>query len=109
MIKWFFCIGLLAASLTPSFAFSLLGPVANANPGSLTTLNSDKWQTPANGFNPTGPYSEPLGIIDQAPQGPKNLGEEYRCNAPVMYYACDANFLDFFGMSGSHPLQLGDT
>jgi len=100
MIKWFFCIGLLAASLTPSFAFSLLGPVANANPGSLTTLNSDKWQTPANGFNPTGPYSEPLGIIDQAPQGPKNLGEEYRCNAPVMYYACDANFLDFFGMSG---------
>jgi hypothetical protein len=31
---------------------------------------------------------------------PKNIGEEYRRNTPVMYYACDANFLDYFGSNG---------
>ena len=32
--------------------------------------------------------------------GPKNIGEEYRRNTPVIYYAYDANFLDFFGSNG---------
>ena len=32
--------------------------------------------------------------------GPKNLGEGYRRNAQFYYYACDANFINFFGSDG---------
>ena len=31
---------------------------------------------------------------------PKQLGEEYRHNTPVMYYTIDAPFLDYFGSNG---------
>jgi len=31
---------------------------------------------------------------------PRILGEEYRRNLPLVYYACDANFLGFFGSNG---------
>ena len=31
---------------------------------------------------------------------PKNIGEDYRRNTPVLYYAFDENFLDFFGSNG---------
>jgi hypothetical protein len=30
---------------------------------------------------------------------PKNLGEEYRWNLPVLYWSCDSQFLDYFGLS----------
>ena len=43
------------------------------------------------GYNPPG-YAD-LG-------GPKNLGEAYRRNVQTYYYACDANFLNFFGSNG---------
>lgn len=36
---------------------------------------------------------------------PKNLGEEYRRNAQVYYYACDASFLNFFGTDGSTAID----
>lgn len=35
---------------------------------------------------------------------PKNLGEEYRRNTPVMYYTMDANFFDYFGSDGSNAI-----
>ena len=60
-----------------------------------------------------GGKSAILGYNDIAqaelPVGPKNLGEEYRRNTPVMYYACDANFLDFFGASGSEAIDQAFT
>lgn len=31
---------------------------------------------------------------------PKNLGEEYRRNTPILNYAFDANFLNYFGSNG---------
>ena len=31
---------------------------------------------------------------------PKNIGEDYRRNTPVLYYAFDENFLDYFGSNG---------
>ena len=31
---------------------------------------------------------------------PKNLGEEYRWNTPVVYYSFNQNFLDYFGSNG---------
>ena len=36
---------------------------------------------------------------------PKNLGEEYRRNTPVLYYAFDANFLDYFGSNGVDAVE----
>src|SRR4051794_18889468 len=61
-------------------AFVLLGP------------NNEPYQAPVIGYNPLR--------FDPVPLGPKNLGEEYRRNTPVMYYTYDANFLDYFGSNG---------
>lgn len=66
--------------LPMSWAYSPDGPVGNGG---------DAWQIQPNGFGPPRD-----GVA------PKNLGEEYRRNVPVVYYACDANFLDYFGSSG---------
>ena len=63
-----------------AWSFSLGGPINNGG---------DDWQSTVIG------YGLPGDIV-----APKNLGEEYRRNAQVYYYAYDANFLDFFGSNG---------
>src|ERR1035438_2729361 len=68
-----------------SRAYSLAGPVGNGG---------DAWQVPADGFGP------PVDVV-----APKNIGEEYRRNVPVVYYACDANFLGFFGSNGKQAID----
>jgi len=70
-------IGVLAAGLPAAQAFSLIGPFNEA------------WQVADLGYNINGD----LG-------GPKNIGEDYRRNVPVQYYAFDETFLDFFGANG---------
>ncbi|MGH7973801.1 MAG: hypothetical protein ACREIC_34220, partial [Limisphaerales bacterium] len=40
------------------------------------------------------------GIVEGEIVTPKNLGEEYRRNTPVMYYYIDQNFRDYFGSNG---------
>ncbi len=72
---------LLALSLQTSWAFSLAGPVGNGG---------DNWQVADIGYGP------PTSLI-----APKNIGEEYRRNIPVMYYTYDANFFDYFGTAGA--------
>jgi hypothetical protein len=67
---------LLAISPTQVRAFSLLGPY-------------EPWMVPQIGF------AEPGDI-----GGPKNLGEEYRWNVPVLTYAFDQSFVDYFGSNG---------
>lgn len=57
-------------------AFSLLGPYAD-------------WMQVGNGFRLPGDIG-----------GPMNLGEEYRWNVPVVTYAFDQSFLDYFGSNG---------
>src|SRR5260221_166692 len=69
--------GCLAAGLQVSLGFSLIGPFNEA------------YQVPTIGYNLPGDIG-----------GPKNLGEEYRRNTPVLYYAADANFWDYFGTNG---------
>ena len=65
-------------------------PSARAySPGGPINNGGDNWQSPVIG------YGLPGDLI-----APKNLGEEYRRNTPRMYYAFDANFLDFFGSNG---------
>jgi hypothetical protein len=61
-------------------AFSLAGPVGNGG---------DKWQSAVIGYGP------PTSLV-----APKNLGEEFRRNTPVTYYAYDQAFLDYFGSNG---------
>src|SRR5438046_195187 len=77
LLKRFAWVGLLTASVQVSFGFSLGGPI------------NEPYQVRAIGHN------LPDDIV-----AVKNLGEEYRRNTPVMYYAFDANFLDYFGSNG---------
>lgn len=70
-------------------AYSLGGPIGNnPNPFGIQP-GGDSWQQSVIGYGLGGDLV-----------APKNLGEEYRRNTPVMYYAFDANFLDFFGSNG---------
>ena len=91
---------LLASGLQTSWAFSLLGPVNNG--AAVNGSSADTWQAPAIGYNPLNNLigGSVIGFIDPLLVGPKNLGEEYRRNTPVIYYTCDANFLDYFGSDG---------
>ena len=73
-------VGLTLGLSRHALAFAPAGPVGNAG---------DNWQSPVNGFGP------PRDVV-----APKNIGEGYRRNTPVMFYAYDANFLDFFGSNG---------
>jgi hypothetical protein len=76
-------MGLLVISAPAAWGFTPSGP--------LTGTGSEAWQIVDLGFNKTW-------VVDNV--GPKNLGVEYRRNTPVMYYACDASFLDYFGSGG---------
>jgi hypothetical protein len=79
-VKKFWWVALLVIGAPVAWAFSTAGPIANGG---------DAWQIAALR------YAQPGDIV-----APKNIGEEYRRNTPVMYYACDANFLDYFGSNG---------
>ena len=101
MIKCFLCVGGLALGLQTAWGFALLGP----NPGVLAG-SGDAWQTVEIGYDLEYLNSVPAGggvwLGDIG--GPKNIGEEYRRNVPVLYYAYDASFGGpddgFFGAEG---------
>src|SRR5438874_5289520 len=56
--------------------FSLLGPYAN-------------WMQQTNGYRQPGDIG-----------GPMDMGQGYRWNVPVVTYAFDKSFIDFFGSNG---------
>jgi len=62
-------------------AFALLGPLQS-------------WQIPILGYD----------IRDEV-GGPQNLGEEYRWNVPVITYAFDSSFVEFFGTNGERAVE----
>lgn len=76
MLQRYCWLAMLGLGVQLAAAFSLLG-------------DYEAYQVPVIGYNIGGD----LG-------GPMNLGEEYRQNTPVLYYAYDQNFLDYFGASG---------
>jgi len=86
---------LMVTGLQSGRAFSLLGPALPSN-------GADNWQNAVIGYDlayadttlPGGP--EYLGDVG----GPRNIGEEYRRNVPVIYYTYDTSFLGFFGSNG---------
>jgi hypothetical protein len=101
MTKKFLCAVLLAVGLQAAWGFSLLGPMP-------TDAGGESWQIPAIGyglgyteFSDLGGEIVWLGDIG----GPHNWGEGYRRNVPVLYYSCDANFLDYFGTTGLTNVQ----
>jgi hypothetical protein len=71
-------LGVLAAGLPAAQAFSLLGPPT-----------AEAWQVHDLGYQL---------LIDIG--GPMNIGEDYRRNTPVLYYALDETFVGFFGSNG---------
>jgi hypothetical protein len=92
-IKRFWWVALLAAGVQPALGFALLGPLANGG---------DSWQVPTIGYGqPYTEYFAPGGPVNLGDiGGPKNLGEGYRRNTPVIYYTYDANYLNYFGSNG---------
>lgn len=80
LLKSWFCVALLLGGVRLTCAFSLLGPFNEA------------YQIGALG------YGSPLYGGDVG--APKNIGEEYRWNLPVLYYAFDESFLNYFGSNG---------
>jgi hypothetical protein len=93
MIKTFLCWALLAIAWQQAWGFALLGPIAGADAS---------WQTITLGYNmayeDTLIPGDPTWLGDIG--GPRNVGEEYRRNDPVVYYAYDDNFSGFFGAKG---------
>src|ERR1044071_7071223 len=65
-------------------AFALLGP-------------HDTWQAANLGYDPLGNDAD-LG-------GPKNLGEEWRWTTPIITYAFDQSFIDWFGTNGIRAVE----
>ncbi|HUA38611.1 MAG TPA: hypothetical protein VMA35_09495 [Candidatus Sulfopaludibacter sp.] len=95
LIKYFLWIGCLAMGCQIAGAFSLLGPVGNANGGT-----EDAWQVTPIGYNPLTPPVGPPFFTDQQPSGPKNYNEGYRPNTPALYYDFDPSFASYFGVNG---------
>jgi hypothetical protein len=99
-----------------AFGFALIGPVpGSGNPDSyqVTTIGYGlgSGTFPANGAVSTvggyGPLPATNGLIptllfpSEDMGTPKNIGEGYRRNTPIMYYSFDASFLEFFGPDGA--------
>lgn len=85
MIKRSLWVLLLATGLQSSWAFSLGGPIGNGG---------DSWQTATIGYGLTGDLN-----------APKNIGQGYRRNVPVEYYAFDANFIGYFQEEGASAVD----
>ena len=77
----------LAVSVTPTFAFSLLGPYDGA------------FQVQRISYA----HTDPDAAIDIG--GPMNLGEEYRWNIRTLTYAIDPSFVDYFGQRGVEEIR----
>ena len=79
----------LVISVQVSHGFALRGPF-------------EPYQVPAIGYRwDTYFQGIPGGVVGYSDAGgPHNIAEEFRRNTPVMYYAFNANFLEFFGSNG---------
>jgi hypothetical protein len=88
VFKITFCTAVLLITGHTGQAFSLLGPFPTGNDA------PDGYQQAVIGYNLPGDIGSP-----------KNLGEEYRWNTPILNYAFDANFFDYFGLEGSLAVE----
>jgi hypothetical protein len=98
MIKKFLWIGLLICGWQTAWAYSLLGPLGAGEDASE--------QVNEIGYNPLTLGTAPpfFGDTQTPPTGPRNLGEGYRLNTPVIYYTFDPSF-GYFGASGEAAVK----
>src|SRR5450432_252524 len=82
-IKKYLWVVFLAGGLVAAWAFTPIGPAIGGGTG------GDAWQTPVIGYGLGGDVGTP-----------KDIGQEYRRNTPVMVFAYNANFLSYFGSNG---------
>jgi hypothetical protein len=108
LIKRFLWVGGLALGLQTAWGFALLGPNTALTGYTSLGTSGDPWQTIELGYDMVEYYGigEPgggvwLGDIG----GPKNLGQEYRRNVPVIYYAYDGSFSGWFGPAGEDAVD----
>lgn len=98
-IKLTIFAALLAVSIPSAWGFALLGPLppnAGGETWQVGNIGYDlAYLDSSSVFSPGGRVW--LGDIG----GPHNWAEEYRRVTPTMYYAYDANFLEFFGLAGT--------
>lgn len=85
-IVWVAALALLVLSRESARAFALEGPIANG---------PDAYQTLEIGYDIPG--------LDLS--AVKSIGQEFRRNTPIMYYAADYNFLQYFGAQGLTALD----
>jgi hypothetical protein len=107
LLKKILWVGLLAFGWQTAFGYSLLGPSGTYTTTTLPTTFSDKWQTVDIGFDPIPAYNgaPPYIGVNNLATGPKNIGEGYRRNTPVIYYSFDQNFAGFFGVYGEQAVD----
>lgn len=87
--KYWLWVGLFCLCGPSVFGFVLGGPI------------NEPYQITAIGYNVSGAsaaFGNMNGNADIA--APKNFGQGYRWNVPVVYYAYDASFASFFGPYG---------
>ena len=66
----------------------------------------DVWQITEIGYNPLPATDAAYGIADDNDiRSQKHQGEGYRRNTPVLYYAFDPSFSDYFGSNGEYAAQ----
>lgn len=88
----FFLVAVMLAGLAfPVWAFSPAGPIGNNPKPDGAGGNGDAWQTPSLDYVTIGGDAV----------APKNIGQEYRRNTSVLYYAFDENFTGFFDANNS--------
>lgn len=85
-VVWLGMVAVLILSGRSARAFSPAGPIGNG---------TDAYQTLELGYNIPG--------LDLT--APKSIGQEFRRTTPVMYYAADNGFLQFFGIEGVKALD----
>ena len=78
LIKRYCWVALLVAGAPAAWGFALWGPP-----------NGETWQTAVIGYNLAGDIGTP-----------RNIGEEYRRNTPILYYTFSQNFSGFYGSNG---------
>ena len=89
----FICLMLLAASWQQARGFAFLGPL-NGYPGLPAADPDPSWQVPTIGYNLPGDNGTP-----------KDIGQGYRWNIPVLYYADDGSFSGYFGPEGEQAID----